>query len=273
MSSVKISTKIQSFQDVQKSLQDIEKYLNKLEKSIQSPAELEVTDKDGKTGDLKTTKNTDGSYTFEVRTVDGWKTPVFQEHPITFKEKLSSYSKKKLAKSISDIQADDTTKGTSIADKTIFDEKNNKFDVSHLTGGQTGGLMKPDFNSGWVWFDWSEHHWNGSHPAWKFAHTTESLPTLVTIQVAPGLTGNPTSGTDEALISDQSTITWFTEMNNHFGDSYGNNQVYGLTYKVDKDYVYVDGAESQSGFISDYDGTNTSSVSFQDCSIRILLWK
>lgn len=161
MSSVKISTKIQSFQDVQKSLQDIEKYLNKLEKSIQSPAELEVTDKDGKTGDIKTTKNTDGSYTFEIRTIDGWKTPVFQEHPIAFKEKLSSYSKKKLVKSISDIQADDTTKGTSIADKTIFDEKNNKFDVSHLTVAQTGGLMRPDYDSGWV--DMTNTDTTGTH--------------------------------------------------------------------------------------------------------------
>ena len=83
---IRILSKITSFADVTKSLQDIEKYLNKLEESIQAPAESEVTDKDGKTGDIKTTKNTDGSYTFEIRTVDGWKTPVFQEHPISFKE-------------------------------------------------------------------------------------------------------------------------------------------------------------------------------------------
>ena len=133
MANLKLQTKISTFDDVQKSLQ--------------SPAELEVTDKDGKTGDIKTTKNTDGSYTFEIRTIDGWKTPVFQEHPITFKAKLSSYSKKKLAKSIDEIEADDITTGDTQAKKNIFDEKSNKFI-----------LPRPDFESDWTNVDHASNY-------------------------------------------------------------------------------------------------------------------
>lgn len=247
---VKIVTKITSFDDVQKSLQEVENKLNILIKSVNDVSEKETSETEGKSGDINITRNADGTYGLETCTNEGWK--------------KMYVSNKTTAEGTSEVYLGDKPK---IVTKLSTTESfTSSVDSRYLPS-------TPDFNSGWVWFDWSEHHWNGNHPAWKFAHTIESLPTLVTIQVAPGLTGNPTSGTDEALISDQSTITWFTEMNNHFGDSYGNNQVYGLTYKIDKDYVYVDGAEAQSGFISDYDGTNTSFVSFQDCSIRILLWK
>ena len=64
MSKVKLNTKITSFTDVQKSLQSIEKYLNELSKSVNAEAERDISDKDGKTGDIKTTRNADGTYTF-----------------------------------------------------------------------------------------------------------------------------------------------------------------------------------------------------------------
>ena len=261
MEQINLVKNIKDFMGVQKALQDIEKIVNNLIKSTNTSSEGDVSDLEGKTGDIRITQNEDKDYIFEVRTEEGWKTPVIGNSAIKFKDKPSDTAKNQ-KKSIDEIEAEDNSSGDSIANLTTFDEKSNKF-----------VLARPDYNSGWIWYDWSEHNWSGSHPAWKFAHTLESLPTLVSIQVAPALTGNPTSGTDENLISDQSTITWYTEMNNHFGDSYGNNQVYGLTYKVDKDYVYVDGAESQAGWISDYDDADTSAVSFQDCSIRILLWK
>tara|TARA_R110000824_G_scaffold38267_12_gene117081 strand:- start:1635 stop:2333 length:699 start_codon:yes stop_codon:yes gene_type:complete len=144
MANVKLNTKITSFTDVQKSLQSIEKHLNELSSSVNASAETEVSDKDGKTGDIKTTRNVDGTYTFEIRTEEGWKTPSFGENLIKFKDKSASYSQNKV-QSIEDIEAEDTTSGDTKANKNIFDEKNDTFSVAHLTG-----LPRPDYDSGWI---------------------------------------------------------------------------------------------------------------------------
>jgi hypothetical protein len=117
MSKVKLNTKITSFTDVQKSLQSIEKYLNELSKSVNAEAERDISDKDGKTGDIKTTRNADGTYTFEIRTEEGWKTPSFGENLIKFKDKSSSFSKNKL-ESIEEIVTNDDSTGNSRANLT-----------------------------------------------------------------------------------------------------------------------------------------------------------
>ena len=137
MSTVKLNTKITSFADVQKSLQSIEQYLNELSKSVNATAETELSDKDGKTGDIKTLRNSDGTYTFEIRTEDGWKTPTFGENLIKFKDKKSSFSQNKL-QSIEEIESSDISTGDSKANLTSFDEKNNKFI-----------MPRPDYDSGW----------------------------------------------------------------------------------------------------------------------------
>jgi hypothetical protein len=147
VSILKLSTKIQSFNEVSKALQTIEKYLNELDKSVNTKAESEVSDKDGKTGDIRTTRNVDGTFTFEVRTDEGWKTPAIGGSSIKFTDKPSSYSQQ-IVKSIDEIEVDDTSTGAKDAEKTIFDEKENKFKVSHLTG-----IPRPDYDSGWFDID------------------------------------------------------------------------------------------------------------------------
>ena len=147
--SAKILTNVNNFNDVQKSLQELEKKINELLNSVNSSAESEVSDKDGKTGDTKITRNADASYTFEIRTEEGWKTPAMGQSLITFKDKPAQASKHK-KESISDLETDDTTKGTSNAAKNIFDESTGEFSIKHLTENQTGGLMKPDYDSGWI---------------------------------------------------------------------------------------------------------------------------
>ena len=137
MSNVKLNTKINSFADVQKSLQSIEKYLNELSKSVNATAEKDISDKDGKTGDIKTTRNADGTYTFEVRTEEGWKTPSLGDSFVKFKDKNASFSQNKL-ESIDEIERVDTNTGDSRANLTTFDEKNNKFI-----------MPRPDYDSGW----------------------------------------------------------------------------------------------------------------------------
>tara|TARA_E500000331_G_C17215410_1_gene695681 strand:+ start:849 stop:1595 length:747 start_codon:yes stop_codon:yes gene_type:complete len=242
---IRILSKITSFADVTKSLQDIEKYLNKLEESIKAPAESEVTDKDGKTGDIKTTKNTDGSYTFEIRTADGWKTPVFQEHPISFKEKLSSYSKSKLAKSISDIEEDDTTKGTSTAKKTIFDEKANKFIIP-----------RADYDSGWINVD-------NNDTVYTLTHDLGTYPTMGTCWFTP----------DTYYNNGDPTKVFFHQLGPSMQYGGGSNWhgINAIFTKTTMQYVY----DSDYNIATNYrleDGGNDW-TDYADGYIRILLWK
>ena len=72
MAEVKLITKIQTFEDVQKSLQEIEKVLNSLTEAVNSKADKEAKDPEGKPGDLKMTKNFNGSNDLEGKTEDGW---------------------------------------------------------------------------------------------------------------------------------------------------------------------------------------------------------
>ena len=145
---MKTKSKIKSFEDVKKALQDLEKAVNEISESLNKESETEVADADGKTGDTQATRNADGTYNFEIKTIDGWKTPVIGKTAIKFTDKPASISKPYL-KNISDIETEDTSTGASDAEKTIFDEKDGKFKVDHLTAAQTGGLMKPDYDSGW----------------------------------------------------------------------------------------------------------------------------
>ena len=142
----KLLNRIFSFNDVEKCFQEIEKRLNEFSESMNPSAESEVSDKDGKTGDIKTTRNTDGSYIFEIRTEEGWRTPVIPggQSPIKYIEKASNI-KKPIVKSIEDIVTEDLNVGESKAKKTIFDEKNDKFI-----------MPSPDYDSGW--FDIKERH-------------------------------------------------------------------------------------------------------------------
>lgn len=134
----KITTKITSFADVQKSLQEIEKVLNELTSSVNSSAETEVSDKDGKTGDIKTQRNADGTYSFEVKTDEGWKVPALGNSLIKFKDKLNTI-RQTTPKSIEELDESDASTGDSTANLTTFDEKNNKFI-----------LPRPDYDSGWL---------------------------------------------------------------------------------------------------------------------------
>ena len=141
---MKTKSKIKSFEDVKKALQDLEKAVNEISESLNKESETEVADADGKTGDTQATRNADGTYNFEIKTIDGWKTPVIGKTAIKFTDKPASISKPYL-KNISDIETEDTSTGASDAEKTIFDEKDGKFKVNHLTG-----IPRPDYDSGWV---------------------------------------------------------------------------------------------------------------------------
>ena len=123
---VKLLTSITSFQDVQRSLQEIEKVLNELQKSTNPAPEIEMKETDGKPGDLRVTTNTDKTNSLEVKTSDGWKIATVQKQRVTFIDKEAAIVQVK-KQTIDEIEAEDTSKGTSIANKTVYDEKAGKF--------------------------------------------------------------------------------------------------------------------------------------------------
>jgi len=82
-SKVKIITKVQSFEDVQKSLQDIEKNFNKLTEAVNKKSENEKKETEGESGDIKTINegtNAGNDYSFEVKTNKGWQSPILKPH-------------------------------------------------------------------------------------------------------------------------------------------------------------------------------------------------
>ena len=133
---IKINTKVSSLQEVQKSLLQIEKQFNILLSQIHSPAEKELPETTGKTGDIQIIENTDKTYNFEVKTNKGWRAPYVGDSPVVFKSKSKV---KPVKKSIDEIEEDDTNTGGRLATTTIYDEKNDKF-----------VLRRADYNSGWT---------------------------------------------------------------------------------------------------------------------------
>ena len=70
---VKVTTKVATIEDVQRSLQEVEKRLNELSLSINQVAESESTEGEGKSGDLKMVQNANKSFSLEGCTDEGWK--------------------------------------------------------------------------------------------------------------------------------------------------------------------------------------------------------
>ena len=133
---LKVNTKVNSMQDVQKSLIEIEKNFNVLLSRINSPAETQLPETKGNTGDIQITENPDKSFSFEVKTKTGWKTPVIGNSAVKFKDKPKV---KDVPKSIDEIETNDTSTGAANAKKTIYDEKNDKF-----------VMPRPDYESDWT---------------------------------------------------------------------------------------------------------------------------
>ena len=263
---LKLPSRITSFPDVERMIKSLEARFHKIESSIKKPAEKDVKETEGETGDTKISRNVDGTYTFELKTKEGWKVPTYGGTAVNFDNK-PPLVKAKIKKDLDTIVAEDAEKGQNIAQKTIYDEKNEKFDVSHLTG-----VPRPDYDSKWINYDHSAHEIGGSLPAWRHTHTLGQLPMLIKIYFAPNQE-NGTMGSGDTLTEPQSNVTWFTEINNHLGHSYANPAYYGLVYKVDAEYVYLVGGNARSGIFSNFSMSNANSLETYDGAIRILMLK
>jgi len=242
MDKVKILSNVNAFPDVQKTFQDIEKILNGLIDATVTEAETEVTDSEGESGNIQITRNEDKTYSFEVRTEDGWKTPVIGNSAIKFKDKPAEASKSQ-KKSIDEIEVDDTTTSAKEAEKTIFDEKANKF-----------VMARPDFDSGWHEWTMNERNGNDDTPL-TIAHGLGVLPSTVMSFYAP----------------DQSpgSITWFTPFTFGRGAGYDN----GVGCYVDTTNIYMWAGEGNSLVGIPWPIDHYGQAVFADGSVRTLLWK
>jgi hypothetical protein len=117
---IKTPSKIQSFEEVQKALQDLAKQLNDLGIATNSSAEGEITDKDGKTGDIRITQNEDKTYGLELKTEEGWKFPTVGESPVQLTGK----------------------KGEKARPDAVVDKFKDEL-------GSPSNMPKPDFDTGW----------------------------------------------------------------------------------------------------------------------------
>tara|TARA_R110002020_G_scaffold154920_4_gene335625 strand:+ start:253 stop:831 length:579 start_codon:yes stop_codon:yes gene_type:complete len=80
---VKIVTKVQSFEDVQKSLQNIENQFNKLLLAVNKKAESKQEETKGSSGDIQSVAlGTDAGrdYSLEIKTNKGWQNPILNPH-------------------------------------------------------------------------------------------------------------------------------------------------------------------------------------------------
>ena len=244
---IRIVSKITSFIDVTKSLQEIEKVLNGLVETIKTPAEKELKETEGSTGDVQITQNKDKSYTFEVRTKEGWKTPVIGNSAIKFTDKPAALSKKQ-NKSIDEIEADDTSTGGKDAEKTIFDEKANKFKVSHLTG-----VPRADYESDWLDAD--------KNTTVSIAHNLGLTKEPSLVQLYASDNSSPTIGTNPIVTDFHLNENWGYRM--HFVDANNINIYIGASGGL-----YHEGTNTFGGADGD-----VPLESFSDGYIKLKVWK
>ena len=262
MAELKLPSKLTSFEDVTRAFRDLEKNINTLHKA-KSAAESETKETEGESGDIRATRNVDGTYTFEVRTKEGWKTPALGNSVIKFKDKPSTISQN-IVKSIDDLQTDDTTTGANEAVKSIFDEKENQFSVKHLTG-----ISRPDFDSGWIRYNQCDSNVDVD-AATVISHTLGVLPTMIMVYFAPGQ-GSGSHGT----AIDSSEITYFTTVEgNHIGSSSVGQARYGIAFKVTASAVLFTSGDANTGYWSNFNtGSAATAATTSNGCMRYLLWK
>jgi hypothetical protein len=260
---IKLQTRVTDFDAVSKNLNEIEKTLNTLLSLTTQTAEGATTEgNEGETGEIKAINNPDKTYSFNIKTDDGWKVPVWKGQEITFNDKPKKEAV--IKKTITEIEADDISTGNNKAKNTIYDESSGEFSVQHLTTNQTGGLMKPDWDSGWLYFlrDDARVH---EDPPMRMIHNLGVFPSLVKVYFAP----NQGSGSLGAAV-DESAIGWFTEADTDMGSGYN----HGMGTYISKTDVRLHAADEQTLVSSNFSlSSSDHRVTYQNGSVRVLLWK
>ena len=240
MEKVKVLSSVSSFTEVQKSLQEVEKALNQLIDSTSTKAETEVTDTEGETGDIQITQNADKTYTFEIRTEEGWKTPVIGDSAVKFKDKPAAKAKEQ-KKSIDEIEVDDASTSAKVAEKTIFDEKADKFIAP-----------RADYDSGWIDVDDDE-------TIHTLTHNLGVFPKLWSCWYVPDADYN--SGDPSQIFLHNMDVGMRGQ------DSWAGMSAYFT--KTEMKYRYYDKVHVVYGVVSD----SNAWTKMEDGYIRVFLWK
>ena len=174
---LKLPNKCIDFESVQKELIQIEQSINGLLERSTEEAEFATAEgTDGQSGDTKIVRNPDKTYTFLIKTQDGWKTPVWEGREVQFQNK----PKKEIIESqtLEQIEAEDTSKGTNKLNNTVIEPSSGKF-----------MLARPDYESDWI--DVSSSPTSSG----TLTHNLEVYPKLATAWFAPDAdynSGDPT---------------------------------------------------------------------------------
>ena len=183
---VSLSSRVQSFEEVNRELIKVNDTLNALLEKTTQTSEVDTTEgTEGNPGDNKTILNSDKTYSFSIRTEDGWKTPFLESREIIFKSKNPNAGE--IKKSIDEIES----KSIDEAKKTIFDEKNDKF-----------VLPRPDYDSGWQAIDNSTHHRTTS--GLILTHNIGAMPKLVQLFCSEDNAEDEYHGTLHGLVENHS---------------------------------------------------------------------
>jgi hypothetical protein len=242
---LKLLSNISSFVELNKQLQEIEKRLNELGESTAATPE-EPGEEDGKIGDIRISPNADKSYTFLIKTEDGWKTPVSDGGAsIKFTDVPNTRNSLNEKKSIDEIESEDSNTEETNAQKTIYDEKADKFVIA-----------RPDFDSGWQTWTRADHDTNADSPL-KIEHGLEVLPTMIIGYFAPGQAAD--------------SVTYFTPIKNGRGYNYDNGV--GLFVDDTRVYLYAGDNHSLSGIPAPSTTSNCDGTDWEDGSVRVLIWK
>ena len=248
--------KINDLSDVESILQEVALKINEIESKLITPEDVTSSDKDAVPGMVKITKKEDKSHGFEIMTTEGWKTPFAKDVPVTFESQKTEF-KKVVKKSIDEIEADDLETGNSIANLTSFDEKANKFI-----------LPRPDYDSGWFFFDWSAS--NIDDVPYSINHNLGVFPRVIKVYYAP----SQGAGTIGDAVSEED-ITHFQEMTNGLsatwaGDSYDR---IGILWDLEKNRIRFSAGDSMSMTTMNATWGSAGYSQPGDGAIKVLMWK
>ena len=259
---IKTPSKIQSFEEVQKALQDLAKQLNDLGIATNSSAEGEITDKDGKTGDIRITQNEDKTYGLELKTEEGWKFPTVGESPVQLTGK----------------------KGEKARPDAVVDKFKDE-------AGSPKNLPRPDYDSGFFNIELSKQYVTGATdgvvpedsfiyhaahvvgiPALGFSLT--DAPSCIQIMMAPW---NEKSF-DNAMTSKILILDWQNQYysNNEMGVRCWMTSPEHICFATSDAWLYhakhAGGHNVASDTATLYDAFDTGGSS-QNLSMRVKMWK
>ena len=251
-----INTRVVTMQDVERSLEKIKEILSTVKQSQNPEITAENTGVPDEPGSIKIVPQTTELSHLEIMTEKGWQKARIGKTPVILAptEEKSEIVKKE---DIDEIEVKDATTGDKRAKDTIYDNKSNKF-----------VLPRPDYDSGWFFFDWSES--NIDDAPYSINHDVGVLPTLVKVYFAPG----QGSGTLGDAVADV-TIKDFQEMTNGFSATWASSSYdrIGIIWSLDANRIRFSAGDSASMYTMSRTWGSSGKYEAENGSIRVYIWK